>query len=427
MAVVGMFVLCLSTLFLLLAPSSGVSIQSDIISKCDDAKGPDEQCSIVGDGDFYGLGVRIGIYASWFASWVSNSFLLDAREICQSLDTNASFLFAIAVAVATYSMSGNIRIIDALILLLLSFGYLLSVMTIWGYRTKPANRHHFGGWGTHFRLVLVNAISAYGIWFWGVGMTYKLPKCNTREQCGGLKLWILVQVPIAGAGIRNLFLAFSCICGAYYFAMFLAAVLAFVKLLRETSDNNWRDCRKSFSRRLREQIAKVDPWPLNLPERTRSTIAFWTFVWLVFAIASIEMTLQINHVTGPSVQTFIANAGQFIPLVVGGCTLLRVLWKVGLLGLPFKLLMTFLFPDVKPECPSTTSRNETMYSAPHERTWWWWTITTWLPWLCVFRCWRHAGRRSPMRRKLRDSSSGSYGFSSYTTETNGSGSSPSSN
>ncbi|EXJ76765.1 uncharacterized protein A1O5_01273 [Cladophialophora psammophila CBS 110553] len=264
MAVRDLCLLCLMTLFALPAPSLGVSIQSDIISKCDNATGADDNCSIVGDGDFYGLGVRIGIYASWFASWVSNSFVRDPREICQSLDTNASFLFAIAIVVATFSSSGNIRVIDALILLLLSFGYLLSVMSLWGYRTLPENRKHFGGWGTHFRLMLMNAICAYGIWFWSVGMTDKLPKCNTREQCGGLKLWILVEVPVAGTGIRNLFLAFSCIVGAFYFTMLLAACLALIKLLREMIDNDWKGWRVPFSWRLREKIAKAEPWPLNL-------------------------------------------------------------------------------------------------------------------------------------------------------------------
>ncbi|OAP62945.1 hypothetical protein AYL99_02172 [Fonsecaea erecta] len=350
----GTFLPCLVTTLLVLATQSlGVSIQSDIISKCNNATGPDDHCSIAGERRLLWTGVRIGIYSSWFASWVSNSSLLDAREICRSLDSNASFLFAIAVVVATYSTLGNIRIIDALILLLLSFGYLLSVMTLWGNRTVPTKRNHFGGWGTHFRLVLVNAICAYGIWFWSVGMTDKLPQCNTREQCAGLKLWILVEVPIANAGIRNLVLAFWCI---LYSTMFLTAVVACMELVGEVSDDaNWKDYRERFSWRLREKIARVEPWPLSLgfamflcivvsvvslvaitikrPKGTRVSIGVLTFVWLVFAIASIEMTLQANHVRRDRVQTYIATAGQFIPLVIGGCTLLRALWKAGLLGL----------------------------------------------------------------------------------------------
>ncbi|EXJ76766.1 uncharacterized protein A1O5_01274 [Cladophialophora psammophila CBS 110553] len=141
------------------------------------------------------------------------------------------------------------------------------------------------------------------------------------------------------------------------------------------------------------------------------------------------MTLQINHVTGERVQTFIATAGQFIPLVIGGCTLLRVLWKVGLLGLPFKLLMVFLFPDVKPEGSDTTSTSshETTFSEPDERKGWWTAITTFLPWLCVFKYWRHTGRRYPTRRMRHESGAGSRTSSSYASDYYGSGSSPLSN
>lgn len=253
-------------------PSScaGLSIVSDIITKCEGATGPQDGCSIAGDGDFYGVGVRYGIYLSWFASWFGNNFLRREDEICQSLDTNTIFLTAIAIVTAWYSVSSNIRVIDALILLQLCFGYLLSVMSLWGYRTRiygdnqPRNRAHFGGWGTHFRLALMAAICAYGIWFWSWGLPVYLPRCNMRQQCGGLKLWIVVERRVTDVGIQYLFLAFSSICGAFYFSMILVASMATLKLLWKMLFTSKRKGRDRFRWRLREKIEKAEPWPLNL-------------------------------------------------------------------------------------------------------------------------------------------------------------------
>ena len=32
-------------------------------------------CKIPGSGDFYGLGVRLGIYLTWISSWIANNFV----------------------------------------------------------------------------------------------------------------------------------------------------------------------------------------------------------------------------------------------------------------------------------------------------------------------------------------------------------------
>ena len=34
-----------------------------------------ENCEIPGNGDFYGLGVRLGIYLTWISSWIANNFV----------------------------------------------------------------------------------------------------------------------------------------------------------------------------------------------------------------------------------------------------------------------------------------------------------------------------------------------------------------
>lgn len=256
-------------LFSFSGPAAATDIVTDIISKCVNATGPENDCSIAGDGDLYGEGVRYGIYLGWIASWIGNNFLRNEAELCQTLDTNSMFLTAVAINVTWFTLSNKIRVIDALILLQLCFGYLLSVMSLWGYRTrvyaddKPRNRQHFGGWGTHFRLLLMCAICAYGIWFWSWGMPLYLPRCNLRQQCGGLKIWILVACEVANPGIQLLFLAFSSICEAFYFSMILIAAAATLKFLWKIPCGKRTGCAR-FEWRLRREIEKAEPWPLNL-------------------------------------------------------------------------------------------------------------------------------------------------------------------
>lgn len=254
--------LCVILFVALPAPSLATNIVTDIIDRCDGATGRSDNCSLVGNGDYYGLGVRFGIYFSWAASWLDNNFVVD--DTCQSLDTNAIFLTAIAITVGYYSTSYKIRVIDALILLQLCFGYLLSVMSLWGYRTKvygddiPMNRRQFGGWGTHFRLILMCAITAYGVWFWSWGMPVFLPRCNLRQECGGLKLWLLGERKVADPAIRGVNLAFSAICGAFYFTMFLVAAVAALRIVMEMI------VFKKLRWTLQEEIEKNEPLPSKL-------------------------------------------------------------------------------------------------------------------------------------------------------------------
>jgi hypothetical protein len=185
-------------------------------------------CSFEGQTDFYGLGVRMGIYFTWLTSWIANNFIAD--EIAGSLDTNAVFLLAISVTVIYNSIHNQLRIIDALVLLQLCYGFLFGVMSLWGYRTMyyhrmgAAGRSRFGGFGTHLRLLLMTAISAYAVWFWFEGLDDGLIECNKREACGGLDTFFFARVKLYG-WIRTFYQISAVGCVLYYGVMTAVAIV----------------------------------------------------------------------------------------------------------------------------------------------------------------------------------------------------------
>lgn len=228
-------------------------------------------CAITGNNDFYGIGVRMGIYLAWLTSWcvtyisafsktaicehnadhtrIANNFL--ASEISGSLDTNAVFLLAIFVTIMFNSIWHQLRMIDALVLLHLCYGFLFGVMSLWGYRTMyyhrtgPKGRGKFGGFGTHMRLFLMTAISGYAVWFWFEGLDDGLIECDKREACGGLQSFFFVKVRLDG-WYRTFYKVGAIICVLYYGIMCVAAILAWSLRVLKLAKNGWKGWKEGF-------------------------------------------------------------------------------------------------------------------------------------------------------------------------------------
>lgn len=194
-------------------------------------------CTTEFSGDYYGLGVRLGVYFSWLGSYFANTLL--HSEISGSLDTNSIFLLALLLSLFKGTYSHEIYRIDGLIIMQLSSGFLFSSLSVWGYRTlhyQREGRHginHFGGFGTHARIALVTAISVYGVWFWWDGLEDGTGLLNAQdEQCQKVYTWFFSYFSVTG-GIRYLYILMSTGTAIYYGAMVLTAiVVAAHKLFR---------------------------------------------------------------------------------------------------------------------------------------------------------------------------------------------------
>jgi hypothetical protein len=90
--------------------------------------------SIEGNSDFYGLGIRIGVYLQWLSSWISNSVNPDAAAT--NHDTNTVFLCALLIATAVAFSDGSLQLSEKYILLLLSSGFLSTVVSFLGLRLR---------------------------------------------------------------------------------------------------------------------------------------------------------------------------------------------------------------------------------------------------------------------------------------------------
>jgi hypothetical protein len=206
-------------------------------------------CSSKFSGDYYGIGVRLGIYFIWLTSWLANTIV--EEEISGALDANSIFLFALLVSIFKGSaVSGEAKLayIDGLVLMQLCAGYLFGTLSLWGYRTAhyqkegPRAVRHFGKIGTHCRLLLATAISIYGIWFWTYGIRYDRghglarvtdDKGDPRSpKCYPVYVFFFAKLNVLG-GIRILYVIMTTCTTAYYGAMLVAAVAERIRHLTE--------------------------------------------------------------------------------------------------------------------------------------------------------------------------------------------------
>jgi uncharacterized membrane protein YvlD (DUF360 family) len=87
-----------------------------------------------GNPDLYGLGIRTGVYLQWYSSWLSIS--VEPRTAAETHTANTVFMFAIVVAVLRSIRSGNIRPVEAWLMLQICLGYVFTVVSIFGLRLQ---------------------------------------------------------------------------------------------------------------------------------------------------------------------------------------------------------------------------------------------------------------------------------------------------
>lgn len=87
--------------------------------------------SLEGNADFYGLGIRIGIYLQWGSAWLS--LLLDPESAQGVLDANSVSLFAVAIA-TVIAASRDAPAIEMYIMLQILLGFPVTTLSSFGFR-----------------------------------------------------------------------------------------------------------------------------------------------------------------------------------------------------------------------------------------------------------------------------------------------------
>jgi hypothetical protein len=137
-------------------------------------------CAHPGNADFYGLGIRLGIYLQIFSTMLcmidpgSSDALYDAH------DSNAILLLAVFVAVVKSTPSRSIELVDVIILLriiwlIIVCGFSVAHLTQEYKRAKEAKKMAAlitTPSALAFRILVVGLVSIYNVWFWFHGVTY---------------------------------------------------------------------------------------------------------------------------------------------------------------------------------------------------------------------------------------------------------------
>ncbi|KAI8221783.1 hypothetical protein K4K53_007294 [Colletotrichum sp. SAR 10_77] len=89
-------------------------------------------CAIDGNGDLYGLGVRIGVYCQWVSSWIR--MLVDEESIEDVHGVNAIFVFAVIIATILAQFHRDVKPIELYIMLQISLGFFITVLSTIGVR-----------------------------------------------------------------------------------------------------------------------------------------------------------------------------------------------------------------------------------------------------------------------------------------------------
>lgn len=87
-----------------------------------------------GNSDFYGQGIRIGVYLQWLSAWLS--VLLQPDTAQSILEVNSVFIFAIVIATISAFNSDGIQPIEIYIMLQFCFGFFLTTISIFGLRPQ---------------------------------------------------------------------------------------------------------------------------------------------------------------------------------------------------------------------------------------------------------------------------------------------------
>lgn len=189
--------------------------------------------------DYYGLGVRLGIYFAWVNAYLAHILL--PSGIGSAAGANTVFLLTLFIAMGKDSMRGHLTQVDGLVLMHLCGGATFGVLSIWGYRTRlykdkgPKAVGFFGSYGTHIRVAISFAISAYGLWYWSYGVIGGLDPLGpgdgmksgkNTEACANVYTFFFAKIR-ADQGIRFYYIIVCAACSLYFGGMLIASTLAF--------------------------------------------------------------------------------------------------------------------------------------------------------------------------------------------------------
>lgn len=142
-----------------------------------------------GNPDFYGFGIRLGVYLQVFCSMLGMVDIKYEDNLYDFHDANSVLLLAIFVALVKSTPSREIELVDVIILLRLLWLIILCGFSLGHLKDeyKKAKRSRellplvMTQWAFLFRCIVACGVAAYNVWFWFSGVSFFRRGISTTE------------------------------------------------------------------------------------------------------------------------------------------------------------------------------------------------------------------------------------------------------
>ncbi|KAF4468670.1 hypothetical protein FALBO_4435 [Fusarium albosuccineum] len=305
-------------------------------------------CGFTGEPDFYGLGIRLGIYLQWTSVLVIKTFNLRGRGgLAKSY---VIFIFAIFIALLVMTAQTihapktdpSIAIgqeqpddgqysVEVLILTYIIFGGVY-IMLLTGNKPPQIQRFDIDAL---LRLVrqfvfwcVLTAASVYCIWFWLWGIQSSGFKRTPRDDKCTTYGFLFARVPLYDSRVTGFFAACSIFATFGWIWGFVVYCLAVAPSVLPMRNESYLSRVVRFFDRLNRAQSQSKDWHRN-PKQEKAerivqvVIPYLRAFSLVYSILGIELTLHWNDVTGVY---DVNTTGQLIPFTIGLCGLVQILY-----------------------------------------------------------------------------------------------------
>jgi hypothetical protein len=263
-------------------------------------------CSITGNTDLYGLGIRLSIYLQWCSMLLTNVYIPTEVQFFRGL--NLLFQIAVFSALLMLGRSGQLRAVEPVIIFWLLFGTLSTFST--------SALDPFSSFG-YCSLLFYSAVIGYGCWFWFSGLDRMLSSdCRTTAFFGHVSLsgWFRTLNKVLFVSAASILLVML--------LLPLVALLCLKRLRAALARLPERSTRRSSQ--TSEQTAQAASNSHVEDGRTcrvETSLLFLSLGLVILSVNAIEYLISANRVKGVNE---VSSVGQFLPLLIGAFGLLQV-------------------------------------------------------------------------------------------------------
>ncbi|KAK3328801.1 hypothetical protein B0H66DRAFT_585386 [Apodospora peruviana] len=261
---------------------------------------------IEGNPDFYGLGIRLGFYFHWLGTLLVTIFRQEEEALYRVVNIHlqlAVFACLVFLTTTTSATAAAIHPPEVLIAFWLLLGALSS--------TTGDGITFFGTLAGTARFCMYAALSAYGVWFWFIGLDST--QFSTTPDPGCDYVGWFGAIPIRSPAFRGLGKAASVIGLAV--CVGLLGYSCWLMISKAIKGGGYTPASTSeTSKKTERPRAKVE-----------ITLVTLSITVIALSVGSIEYLISANGLTGVN---DIFAVGQIIPLLVGAMGLATTFFEI---------------------------------------------------------------------------------------------------